>query len=229
MKLLDFKIRLWFVDNWIKTWIISHILDKPTNKELTLQEAFEIAVYLELYSLWLKDEKILNISYKLNSYLKDWNIINFNNKTYNHKSLLDMIINAIESWSEYFLLLSQQDTCTFLKDDELLLILLKEWYIFWDGMSWKIILSVNKILNKIWYDINIKNTRIKKLIKKEFNNIVRQKEYIIKNYNPSSNKVYELIKEPNRTVIVDINNHSVITSIKVIEPVDNKNNNIIEK
>lgn len=216
MKLSDFNLPFGFKREWIKWGLIDHIIQSPSDdKELSDHEAFEIKLYLELHLLGLKQENITRISRSFHSWSKGITPHSWEDKTYS-PACLDDYFAEVRSGDIYFLLIDYSGNFQFIQDELLFSVMMKDEYLA--NNSANIILSFNNILKTIGIEAKQKKyTRIKKELA---NNLQRMVSNNVENIrtipNGDSEMVYNLIKKPKRTIIVNINQFSHITSIQEI-------------
>lgn len=208
-----------FLHKWIKWGIIDHLIEDPMyDVEFTLEEAFEISIYVQLHLLWFKQEYLYKISQYISRYSYEINVENVNNKDFKPVFIKD-IINKIKQGSTCFLLIDLSWCIEIIEDEFLFMVIMKDWYL--SVGSAYILICANELLKKLWLDIKRNNnTTLKKAINKEFTKRVLGKYDITTSHNPKTEKVYNLMKKPNRTIVIDTNNTGWITSVREIEHLD---------
>ncbi len=220
MKLSDFNLPFGFKREWIKWGLIDHIIQSPSDdKELSDHEAFEIKLYLELHLLGLKQEMIVKVSHYFHRYARPMTIEKIRDADFQPSQLEDMVVQMQESGVVYILLIDTSGNIEVIQDELFFAVFNKNNYLA--RSSARITVDLNAILESLWMGFKrAKDSLMKKGIEKDFQKRLEWKQEKVTSHNPSLISVHDLMKKPNRKIVVCTNGIAAVSSIDEIEYLD---------
>ncbi len=201
MKLKDFNLPYGTRLDWFQNKLIEHIVDGPSDdRELKIEEAFEIQVMIEMQLLGITVKKRLDFSYLLHRYGKDLGPEVIKTKKFTPARLKDILERTIKG-NRYFILFSPSQQVVFLDEEMFFLAIAKDKYL--PEIGTKVVISVHQVLASIGVESEWnRNYRLRNILDRTFKNRMKGINPKFTVHNPKNDMLYRVVKIPNQEIVI---------------------------